>query len=170
MARQLWFLRHGEAVPHGSRERDAARPLTARGEEQSTRAGVALAALGCTFAHAFTSPKVRARDTAQLAVRGFELEVVEHAPLASNFSRTDALELAELLDADGRLLVVGHEPDFSQVVHDLTGARVDFKKGGVAVVRLEGATGGELISLLRPRELAAIAGSSGRESGHSPGT
>ena len=39
-----------------------------------------------------------------------------------------------------------------QVVHDLTGARVDFKKGGVAGVRLDG-TRGELIALLRPREL-----------------
>ena len=53
------------------------------------------------------------------------------------------------------MLVVGHEPDFSQVVHDLTGARIDFKKGGVAGVRLDG-TRGELIVLLRPRELERI--------------
>ena len=33
---------------------------------------------------------------------------------------------------DQRVLVVGHEPDFSQVVYDLTGARIDFKKGGIA--------------------------------------
>jgi phosphohistidine phosphatase len=56
-----------------------------------------------------------------------------------------------------RILVVGHEPYFSQVVHDLTGARVDFKKGGVAAVRLQGTTGGELLALLRPRDLAAVA-------------
>jgi phosphohistidine phosphatase len=43
------------------------------------------------------------------------------------------------------------------VVGDLTGARVDLKKGGVAVVTLKGA-GGELAVLLRPRELALIAG------------
>ncbi len=157
MARQLWFLRHGEAEPHGTSAGDTARPLTQRGEEQSRLAGRALAALGCTFAHAFTSPKVRARETARLAVVPLGVEVVEHPPLAAGFSRADALELVALLDADGRLLVVGHEPDFSQVVHDLTGARVDFKKGGVAAVRLEGSTGGELITLLRPRELAAIA-------------
>lgn len=157
MARQLWFLRHGEAEPHGSRESDAARPLTPRGEEQSALAGRGLAALGCTFAHAFTSPKVRARDTARLAVAALGLQAVEHPPLSSGFSRADALELAKLLGDDGRMLVVGHEPDFSQVVHDLTGARVDFKKGGVAAVRLEGSTGGELISLLRQRELATIA-------------
>ena len=58
-------------------------------------------------------------------------------------------------DGDGRVLVVGHEPDFSQVVYDLTGARIDMKKGGIAGVRLDGARG-ELIVLLRPRELEAM--------------
>jgi len=54
------------------------------------------------------------------------------------------------------VLVVGHNPDFAQVVHDLTGARVDFKKGGVAGIRMEGSRG-ELIALLRPRELDRLA-------------
>ena len=58
---------------------------------------------------------------------------------------------------DGRLLLVGHEPDLSSVVGDLTGARVDLKKGGVAAVILKGVSG-ELAVLLRPRELALIAG------------
>lgn len=157
MARQLWFLRHGDAEPHGARE-DPERRLTARGEEQSVLAGRALAVLGCSFVHAFTSPKVRARETLRLAAPPLGVHPVDHAPLASGFTRADALELMAAVGADERLLVVGHEPDFSQVVRDLTGARVDFKKGGVAGVRLEGTTGGELILLLRPRELAAIAG------------
>jgi phosphohistidine phosphatase len=156
MARQLWFLRHGDAEPHGARS-DSQRHLTARGEEQAVLAGRALAALGCSFAHAFTSPKVRARDSARLAAPPLALEPADHAPLASGFARAEALELVRAIGSDERLLVVGHEPDFSQVIHDLTGARVDFKKGGVAAVRMEGTTGGELMVLLRPRELAAIA-------------
>lgn len=156
MARQLWLLRHGEAEPHGARP-DAERRLTPRGEEQSTVAGLALAVLGPSFAHVFTSPKVRGRDTARLAAPPLGLEPVDHAPLASGFSRDDAVELLGAVEGDERLLVVGHEPDFSQVVHDLTGARVDFKKGGIAGIRMEGTRGGELIVLLRPRELEAIA-------------
>ena len=39
----------------------------------------------------------------------------------------------------GAVLLVGHEPDFSRVVAELTGGRVDLKKGGLAVVRLENA-------------------------------
>jgi phosphohistidine phosphatase len=58
---------------------------------------------------------------------------------------------------EGPLLLVGHEPDLSGIVGDLTGGRVDLKKGGLAVVRLGGA-GGELVLLLRPAELALIAG------------
>jgi phosphohistidine phosphatase len=37
-----------------------------------------------------------------------------------------------------------------------TGGRVDFKKGGLAALRVE-RTAGELLVLLRPRELEAIA-------------
>jgi phosphohistidine phosphatase len=40
-------------------------------------------------------------------------------------------------------------------VHDLTGGRIHLKKGGVAAVRLDG-TRGELIVLMRPRELDRI--------------
>ena len=59
-------------------------------------------------------------------------------------------------DDDARVLMVGHDPSFTQVVHDLSGGRVDFKKGGVAVVRGV-RTGGELLALLRPRELESLA-------------
>lgn len=155
MAAQLWFLRHGEAEPHGTRA-DAERRLTERGEAQSRAAGAALHELGIDIAHVFTSPKIRAHETARLAcVAG-----VSRTPVVDDgiigLDRAHALELAAAADPGERVLLVGHEPDFSQVVHDLTGARVDVKKGGVVGVRLEGR--GELLVVLRPRELAAIAG------------
>jgi phosphohistidine phosphatase len=56
------------------------------------------------------------------------------------------------------VLLVGHEPDLSRVVADITGGTIDLKKGGLAVVRLEGGASGELIILMRSRELALIAG------------
>jgi phosphohistidine phosphatase len=151
MARQLWLLRHGEAEPHDARSDDERR-LTPRGEDQSRAAGRALAAMDVVFQAVYTSPKVRARDTAKLACEALGAEPMEHAPLREGFSADDA---RELLHADERILIVGHEPDFSQVVHDLTGARIDLKKGGLAGVRMDGARG-ELIALLRPRELDRI--------------
>ncbi len=92
-----------------------------------------------------------------------------HPPLAGDFDARQALAELAGLPADGRLLLVGHEPDLSSVVRDLTGAKPDLKKGGLAVLRLEGGAPrlghdgvvGELAVLLRPRELALIAGGVG---------
>ena len=76
--------------------------------------------------------------------------------LGEGFDVYDALELLGRHDGDARVLVVGHNPSFAQVVHDLTSGRVDFKKGALAAVRLRGRQG-ELIVMLRPRELESIA-------------
>ena len=154
MARQLWLLRHGEAVPHD--DDDDSRPLTERGEAQARAAGRALARLGVAVHLCLTSPKLRARRTAELACAELGIEPAVHEPLTSGFDAREALALVNAPGADQRLLLVGHEPDFSQVVHDLTGGRVDFKKGGVAAVREERGSG-ELLTLLRPRELESLA-------------
>jgi phosphohistidine phosphatase len=152
MAPQVWLLRHGEAVPHDSKPDDE-RELTPRGRRQAEVAGAGLAKLNVEFAACYTSPKLRAVETAQLACRALNIEPVEHVSIAGRFSRDDVVELLHAHGGDDRILIVGHEPTFSQVVHDFTGARIDFKKGGVAAFR----TSGELLMLLRPRELEAIA-------------
>src|SRR3954469_14686974 len=148
MPPQLWLLRHGEAVPHDSKPDDD-RELTARGERQAQSAGAGLARLGVEFAACYTSPKVRARDTARLACEPLNIEPEEDDQLANGFDSDHARELLLAHDDDARVLVVGHEPSFSRVVFDLTGARVDFKKGGIAAVRMESGRG-ELLVLLRP--------------------
>jgi len=149
MAPQLWMLRHGEAVPHGSKPDDE-RELTPRGRGQAEAAGRALAALGEEIAACYSSPKVRAWETATLACAALNLEpIVEHA-LADGFARSDASALLRAHPGE-TILIVGHEPTFSQVVHDFTGARIDFKKGGLA-----GLAKDQLIVLLRPREIDAI--------------
>ena len=160
MARQLWLLRHAEAEPHGVRE-DSERRLTERGERQALSAGVAIARLGEGFEAVLFSPKVRAHQTAELAVKDWTPAARErlavHRPLAGGFDAAQALDAMAAVSADGRVLLVGHEPDLSRVVGELAGGRVDVKKGGLAVVRLEGASG-ELVILMRPRELALISG------------
>ena len=154
MAQQLWLLRHGEAEPHDARS-DFDRELTERGRAQSTAAGRALVALALAVHMVCTSPTVRARDTARLACAELGVEPVEHEPLTSGFDAREALTLVAAAGPEPRVLVVGHEPDFSAVVGDLTGGRIDMKKGGIAGVRIDGAAG-ELIVLLRPREIDRI--------------
>jgi phosphohistidine phosphatase len=160
MARQLWVLRHAEAEPHGTRP-DADRALTERGERQARAAGAALARMDLDFEAVLFSPKVRAMDTAKLAAQAagemLQGPMREHPPLADGYDVAQALHDLAGLSADAKLLIVGHEPDLAGVIGDLTGAVVSLKKGGLAVLRLRGAAG-ELAVLLRPLELALIAG------------
>jgi phosphohistidine phosphatase len=161
MARQLWLLRHAEAEPHGSRE-DSARRLTERGEQQARAAGAAIARMGISFEAIFYSPKVRAAQTAELAAEAWDEEnrerMVLHPPLAGGFDAAHALDALAAAGADGHVLLVGHEPDLSQLTASLTGGvAVDLKKGGLVGMRLEGASA-QLAVLMRPRELALIAG------------
>jgi phosphohistidine phosphatase len=160
MARQLWLLRHAEAEPHGTRN-DAERKLTARGERQARIAGLAVARMGADFDLVLFSPKVRAQKTAEIASTEWSRAQRErlqlHPSLAEGFDAEQALRAIEQVGENGRVLLVGHEPDLSHIVRELTGARIDLKKGGVAMVRLDGA-GSELALLLRSRELALIAG------------
>jgi phosphohistidine phosphatase len=153
MSRQLWLLRHGEAEPHGLGP-DADRQLTARGRRQSLAAGRALARLRLDFEAVFASPRVRALDTARLACDELGVDLIAHDQLGGGFERSEAAALLDALTADGRLLLVGHEPDFSQLVHDFTGGRIDLKKGGIAAIRV---TPGELLVVLRPREIEVLA-------------
>ena len=142
----IWLLRHGDAADGSP---DSERPLTEKGERQARNAGRALKKLGVELEACLTSPKVRARDTARLACEeagGVEVSV-ETALQGGPF---DPHELTAGFD---EVLLVGHDPDFSMAVHSLTGAQVRMKKGGLA-----GIAKGELVVMLRPHELEAIAG------------
>jgi phosphohistidine phosphatase len=141
----IWLLRHGDAADGSP---DAERPLTDKGREQARAAGAALKQLGVEIGACLTSPKVRAADTAQIACEQLgDVEPQLEPKLAGG--PFDAEALAAGLGDD--VLLVGHDPDFSAAVHSLTGAQVRMKKGGLA-----GVDRGELITLLRPRELKAI--------------
>ena len=142
----LWLLRHGDAADGSP---DAERPLTEKGEEQSRAAGLALKALGVRPSACLTSPKLRAADTARLACEALGIEPQHEPKLAGGPFDAEALA-AGLGD---NVLLVGHDPDLSMTVHALTGAQVRMKKGGLA-----GVEKGELMVLLRPSDLVAIAG------------
>jgi phosphohistidine phosphatase len=147
MCRQvIWLLRHGEAADGSP---DAERPLTERGEEQARAAGAALRALGVELDACLSSPKVRAADTARLACDQLDgVEVTLERALGGGPFDAEALATAHGDD----VMLVGHDPDFSMAIHRLTGAQVRMKKGGLAAVNK-----GELLVLLRPRELALLA-------------
>jgi phosphohistidine phosphatase len=143
----IWVLRHGDAEA-GEGKPDAERDLTGKGERQSRDAGKALQTLGVELDVCLTSPKVRARRTAELAceVLGVRVEVDDRLA-GGDF---DPLELAA---GRGEVMLVGHEPDCSQAVALVTGSRVKMKKGGIAALDDH-----ILHALLRPKDLREIAG------------
>ena len=144
----IWLLRHGDAED-GEGKPDAERDLTDKGEAQSRAAGEALKSLGVELDVCITSPKVRARRTAELACEALGTPIEEDDRLAGG--DFDPLELAA---GRGELMLVGHEPDFSSAVALVTGSRVKLKKGGIAALDDH-----ILHVLLRPKDLKAIADS-----------
>jgi phosphohistidine phosphatase len=140
----IYLLRHGEAEK-GDGD-DAARRLTAKGERQAGAAGRALLALEAEIDACLTSPKVRALETARLACQPLGLEPEIAQVLADE--EFDALALAA---GRGDVLLVGHEPYFSEEVARLTGGKVKLRKGGLAIV-----DGSTLTALLRPADLKRI--------------
>jgi phosphohistidine phosphatase len=136
----IYLLRHGDAED-GNGD-DAARKLTAKGERQGEIAGQALIALGAEIDACLTSPKVRAADTARIACRSLGIE-----PEGFEGLRGGSFNSLALGAGRGDVLLVGHEPDFSNEVARLTGARVKLRKGSLAIVdgqraRRSAATGG----------------------------
>ncbi len=95
-----------------------------------------------------SSPKLRARQTAELACEPLGVSVTIEPALGG-----EPFDVHELVAGLGDVLLVGHDPSFSLTLHDLTGAQARMRKGGLA-----GVEKGELIVLLRPRELTVMAG------------
>jgi phosphohistidine phosphatase len=141
----LWLLRHAEAADGTP---DDQRPLTERGVTQAQDAGRALELLGVQIDACLSSPKLRAVQTAQYACAPLGVEVTLERRLAG-----EPFDAYDLVAGLGDVLLVGHDPSFTLTLHDLTGAQARMKKGGLA-----GISKGELVVLLRPCELSAIAG------------
>ena len=138
---QLHFLRHADAGdPEAWTGPDAARPLSPKGERQAERLGAFLAEVGFRPDAVITSPKVRARQTADLVAGAIGAAVREDPRLAEGFDpeTVDAI----LADAGNpqRPVLVGHDPDFSQMLGWLAGADgLAMKKGAFARVDVRGA-------------------------------
>jgi phosphohistidine phosphatase len=140
----LWLLRHAEAAEGAP---DDERPLTERGLRQAEAAGRALARLGEHIDVCLSSPKLRALQTAERACEPLGIEVRIEPALSG-----EPFDVHAITAGLGDVLLVGHDPSFSLLLHDLTGAQARMKKGGLA-----GISKGELVVLTRPAELAAIA-------------
>lgn len=157
---ELYFLRHGDA---GARESwpggDRDRPLSDDGKERMRREAQVLAGLKLGVSLIVSSPYVRAWQTAEIVAGAIGLteSLARDERLEPGFD-THALR-AILADhaEEGALMLVGHDPDFSETIGAcIGGARVECRKGGLARVDLKDIRRlrGTLQWLLPPRILA----------------
>ena len=130
---ELYLLRHDDAGdPHAWQGDDAVRPLSEKGRRQAESLGRFLAARGVSFDAIVSSPKVRAMETAQLVADSLGASVAGDGRLGE---RLELEDLAALIEGAGarRLMLVGHDPDFSDLCATLTGAAyLPLKKGALA--------------------------------------
>lgn len=149
----LYFLRHGKAG-EARPVNDDARDLTAAGVIALRAAAPIWRRLNLRPDLVLTSPLARAHQTAELvceAIGGTPTLDDRLAPGASwgAFARA----MAAYPDAR-RVLFVGHEPDLSRAIVELTGvASVRMRTGGLACLEFYGVPepgGGEIAWLIDP--------------------
>jgi phosphohistidine phosphatase SixA len=152
------LLRHADAGDPEAWDRpDAERPLSDKGRKQAKRLGDHLAAIGFRAEAIITSPKVRAAETAKLVADKIDGTVAEDERLASSLD-LDVIEeiLHDAGDPDEAMLV-GHDPDFSELLSVLCGAAgVTLRKGALARIEVDRSLrpgGGTLRWLLPPDAL-----------------
>lgn len=157
---RVYFLRHGQAAARADwKGDDGARPLTLAGVELLHREAKAIKRLDLGLDVIVTSPHVRAAQTAQIVAEHLDMRgrLVHDERLAPGFGVKQLGEILQENQMAGALLLVGHEPDFSETVGELIGGgRVVCKKGGLVRVDLPDHTPrhGQLVWLIPPGALA----------------
>ncbi len=137
------LLRHGIAVEAEAWDgSDENRPLTERGKKRVRQAAAGLAALGCKPTRLFSSPLVRAYDTARLLRTAVcpTLKIETRDELASGASAEQILSLLRSCPAGSMVVCVGHEPLLGEVAGVLLSGKpitgLSLKKAGAALIHL----------------------------------
>src|SRR5438045_3036645 len=148
---KLCFLRHGEADWPDWDKPDDERPLTERGCKEMKRVVKFLQRLKFSADAILTSPLPRASHTAEIVAERLGLVLAADTALADGFSVERMRLLLAKADSDC-IMVVGHGPEFSEVIKELTGGEVKLSKAGVALPEVNrGCTSGKLLWLFPPK-------------------
>jgi phosphohistidine phosphatase len=145
---ELYLIRHADALALGERgvTEDAERPLSEKGEEQAAAAARALKKRGLQLDHLYTSPLLRARQTAEILLKTWSSSGLTLATCDALEPGTKPRKLSRfLLKQEGeRIGLVGHMPHLADVAAWLIGskkAQLDIAKAGVLYLRCGDAPG-----------------------------
>lgn len=144
---------------------DALRPLAEQGVLRFRRAAFGLTHTGLQIDRTFSSPWLRAWQTAELLSRETGWPAPEELPaLAGDHSAEDVLPALSDVGADGTIAIVGHEPMLSELIAHMVngnqrGETFLMRKGAAALVSFTGAAepgAGQLQWLIQPRLLRKL--------------
>jgi len=163
---ELYLVRHAIAAERGDEwPDDTKRPLTERGITRFKDVVRGLEGLDVSIDEIFTSPLVRARQTADLLAAGTNGKAIVKTLDALAPEHTPAAVMTQLAKVARRprVALVGHEPGLGELAAHLIGAQraLVFRKGGIARIDLGSITSrraGSLIWFLPPKVLRQIAG------------
>ncbi|MEL3907994.1 MAG: histidine phosphatase family protein [Treponemataceae bacterium] len=133
MNKELVLFRHGPAEERGFTA-DFDRKLTPTGIEKTKQAVLGLQKLlnGKTLT-LYSSPLVRAVETAEIIAKKLKLSFTQHAWIADG----DIYYLRKALEkCENTLVIVGHEPTLSYWHHEFTGEYFEYKKSGAALIQI----------------------------------
>lgn len=158
------FVRHAAAADKKAFvTSDLDRPLTDKGREDARRMFEALSRLYPQPNSVVSSKAVRARETADIFCSCFgKLKSIESPLLNPGSGFKDFRRLISELSGNPKLVVVvGHEPDFSNIIGQIVAdgrVRMDIKKASCIEVDINSICKGELELVLTPKAVAKLAG------------
>ena len=148
---ELYFLRHGEADWPNWKKDDDERPLTKRGKKEMREVAAFLKRVKARPDLIVTSPLPRASQTAEVAAERLKVKCREDKLLSPGFRRADLERLLKKYPEES-LMIVGHEPDFTETISELTGGTLKLSKAGIALVELNHSwRDGRLLWLIPPK-------------------
>ena len=115
----LYLLRHADAVTTAAS--DEARALSEKGKAQAEQVARFCEAHEMQLSVVLTSPVRRAQETAAIVAEKMRAELIIAPWLACGMSPQAALEELRAYRSQGSVMLVGHEPDFSQLAAHLLG-------------------------------------------------
>ncbi len=137
---ELYIVRHAIALERdewtGS---DDKRPLTEKGQKKMAQIAQGLAAMEIDFTHIFSSPLVRAQQTAEILQKVLKSDYVDETDLLIPSGDSAAMiPFLNKLPDNAEVALVGHEPHVSELLSYLLSGQqksfAPFKKGGVAML------------------------------------
>jgi phosphohistidine phosphatase len=160
----LYLVRHAIAAQRGDDwPDDSKRPLTQTGIDRFKEAVEGLVWLNVDIDEIFTSPLVRAHQTATLLANGLgnKTSVKMLDALAPGHSPRQVMNELSRSAKHHRIALVGHEPGLGELAAHLIGSprSMPFRKGGACHITIQGLTSrrpGELVWFVPPKVLRRL--------------